>query len=139
MSASKQVLVEGAEIGQGIGVGEGRHHENQAIGLADHGHAGRVAFVFAAQAGRIDDFDVRYGDFFGMVQIGELLQSRVGNRGHPALPGVRQGRIGRHARQPVKQRALARALVSDKSDFHDGILREDNIKLIANCKMQNAN
>ena len=56
--------------------------------------------------------------FFGMVDLAERLDARVGDGGHGALAGVGQRRIGRHARQPVEQRALARSLIADQSDFH---------------------
>ena len=61
-------------------------------------------------------------DLLRMVDLAELLDARVGDRGHRALAGVGQRRIGRHARQPMEQRALARALIADQSDFHDTFL-----------------
>ena len=47
---------------------------------------------------------------------------------HRALAGMGQRRIGRHARQPMKQRALARTLIADQSDFHgEGFRKRDAV------------
>ena len=75
----------------------------------------------AAQARRIDDFDGRLGDLLRVVDLAELRDAGIGDRRHGALGRVRERGVGRHARQPVEQRALARALIADQSDFHDSV------------------
>ncbi len=113
-----EVFVERAEVGGRVGAGEAGHDEHQAAGLADHRHSGGVAFVRPAEARRIDQFDGRHGDLFGVIDLAELFDPRIRDRRHGALPGMRHGRIGRYARQPMEQSALARSLITDQTDFH---------------------
>ena len=122
MSASTRSSSSERRSASGVGAAEGGHHEHQAAGLADRRQPGGVSLVGPAQPRRIDHLQGRQGDFLGMVDLAERFHAGLGDGGHGALAGVRQGRVGRHARQPLQQRALARALISHQPIFMSCLL-----------------
>ena len=114
----QQVLFEAEQVRGRIVTVEGSHHDHQAAGLANHRQPRGTPFVRAAESRRIHHLERGHGDFLGMVDLAQIVHARFGNDRHRRLRLVNQDRIGRLARQPVKQRALARALIADDSDFH---------------------
>ncbi len=114
----QQVLFEALQVRGRIVAVEGGHDDHQAAGLANHRQPCGTPFVRAAQPGRVDHLQRGQRDFLGMVDLAQIMHARFGNHRHRGLGLVDQDRIGRFARQPVKQRTLARALIADDSDFH---------------------
>ena len=118
----QEVFVERADVGHRVAAVEGGDDHHQAAGLANHRQPGGVALVRAAQARRIDQFDRRQGDLLGVIDLAELRDARLGDGRHRALAGVGQRGVGGHPAEPMEQRALARPLISDQSDFHPSCL-----------------
>ena len=57
-------------------------------------------------------------DFFGVVDLGEEVDGRIGNLGHAFLTRVDLARVGLVSRQQFEQRAFAAARESDQTGLH---------------------
>jgi hypothetical protein len=115
---NQQIVVKILQIGSRLGPAEAGHDHHERPCLANGRQLLGAAFMRAAQAGRIDNFERRLRDLLGLIDFAKLRDSRLWNGRHRALRGMRESRIGRDARQPVEEGALARSLVTDNSYFH---------------------
>jgi hypothetical protein len=109
-----------------IAVLETAHHMRDGVNLADVGEkliAETLPFRCAAhQAGDIDECEPRRHDLFGLGELGEFVEARIGNRNladiglNGAERIVRRLR-GRRFGQRVEQRGLADVRQTNNSAF----------------------
>ena len=114
----QKILVEASQFDQRIAAAERPDDQDQPANVADHAELRGVAFVRAAEAGRVNQFQRGPRDFLRMVNVAKLIDARIGHGGHGALPDVRRRRIGLDAGEPFEERTFSGALIADDADFH---------------------
>ena len=85
----EHLVAEGGELGGRVAAGEPVQDDQQGVAFADQGEALGVVGVRAGhQPGRVEELDRGRRDLLGLVQRGQEVQPRVGQRGDADLAGV---------------------------------------------------
>ena len=93
--------------------------DEQAVGLAEDAEAARIVAAFGRhQAGRVEEVERGRRRLLGIELGRQPVEARIGNLGDAGLSHLGLGGIGLGARQPLKDRALARPGETDDADFH---------------------
>ena len=99
----EHLFPERGQLGRGVAADEPIQDDEERVAFADQGQALGIVRVRAGhQSGRIEELHRGRGDFLGLMQRREVIQSRIGQHRDAELARVNLARIGACPGQELK-------------------------------------